>query len=80
MSEHKSPPEPEPQVRACPWCHGSGFLTHALAYCPGTDPFKGPTETVHRAGQCPHCRGSGAYDSALDTTLDQARGEEPPPP
>ncbi|MEU1311556.1 hypothetical protein ABZ419_22065 [Streptomyces cinnamoneus] len=63
----------------CPWCHGSGYTTRALAHCVGPDPFRGPAETVHRAGQCSHCRGSGTYDSALDPTLDRTHDEDPPP-
>ncbi|MFF4158855.1 hypothetical protein [Streptomyces sp. NPDC001678] len=69
MSERTSPPGPESPGRTCQWCHGSGYGTRALAYCPGADPFAGPADTVHRAGQCAHCRGSGTYDSALDPTL-----------
>lgn len=79
MSEHTSPHGPEPQARACPWCHGSGYTTRALAYTVGTHPFRGPAETVHRAGQCPHCLGVGAYDSALDPTLEQVRRRPRPP-
>lgn len=69
MSDDTYPPEPEPHGRTCQWCHGAGYVTRALAYCPGTDPFTGPAETVHRAAQCKHCRGSGTYDSDLDPTL-----------
>ncbi|MDT0449110.1 hypothetical protein [Streptomyces hesseae] len=71
MSERTSPSGPDPSGRTCQWCHGSGYGTRALAYCPGPDPFVGPADTVHRAGQCAHCRGSGTYDSALDPTLDR---------
>ncbi|MCC3778865.1 hypothetical protein [Streptomyces sp. UNOB3_S3] len=73
MSERTTPSGPEPQGRTCQWCHGSGYGTRALAYCPGADPFTGPADTVHRAGECAHCRGTGEYDSALDPTLGHPR-------
>lgn len=69
MSEREPEPGPEPEARTCQWCHGSGFVTRAFAYCDGTDPFKGPAETVHRAGECRHCRGTGDYDADRDPTL-----------
>lgn len=82
MSERTDPPSvPEPpQGRTCQWCHGSGYVTRALAYCLGVDPFVGPAETVHRAGQCAHCRGSGTYDSDLDPTLDRLDRPHPRKP
>ncbi|MFD8997902.1 hypothetical protein [Streptomyces abikoensis] len=86
MSERTSPSGPDPLGLTCQWCHGSGYGTRALAYCPGADPFAGPADTVHRAGQCAHCRGSGTYDSGLDPTLGRdgkppgKPPEEPAPP
>ncbi|MEV4440198.1 hypothetical protein AB0K09_14445 [Streptomyces sp. NPDC049577] len=71
--------EPERGV-VCNWCQGAGYITRALPYMPGTDPFGGPAETVHRAGQCHHCRGAGVYASEHDPTLEHWRSrrrEEP---
>ncbi|ARF56288.1 hypothetical protein [Streptomyces gilvosporeus] len=61
----------------CQWCQGTGYVTRALAYCSGVDPFHGPAETVHRAGECKHCRGTGAYDARQDPLLEHWREEEP---
>ncbi|MEV4740854.1 hypothetical protein [Streptomyces sp. NPDC049555] len=76
MSECEDLPEEESEGRTCQWCHGSGYVSRALARTAGPDPFAGPAETVHRAGQCRRCRGTGAYDSALDPTLDRESGRD----
>ncbi|MET9292230.1 hypothetical protein [Streptomyces sp. NPDC003077] len=77
MSERGYTPEQDADGKTCQWCQGSGYVTRVLAYNPGVDPFKGPTESVHRAGQCKHCRGTGTYDSHLDPTLEHWRRARP---
>ncbi|AIA06164.1 hypothetical protein DC74_5714 [Streptomyces noursei] len=62
--------------KTCQWCQGTGYVSQALAYAPGVDPFRGPHETVQRAGECRHCRGSGTYDSHCDPTLERWRTQE----
>jgi DnaJ-class molecular chaperone len=60
-------------AETCRWCAGSGFVSVALAYVPGPNPFAGEWETAFRPGTCKHCEGTGKYDSALDPTVDWMR-------
>ncbi|UQA94379.1 hypothetical protein [Streptomyces halobius] len=77
MNDRKNTPEPADTM--CHWCGGTGYVTRALAYSSGVDPFHGPAETVHRAAECKHCRGSGVYDARRDPTLERWRDTGPPP-
>ncbi|SHM99088.1 hypothetical protein SAMN05216268_11768 [Streptomyces yunnanensis] len=76
MNDSDHPQEADVSGMTCQWCQGTGYVSQALAYAPGVDPFRGPYETVQRAGECRHCRGSGTYDSHRDPTLERWRPEE----
>ncbi|MFB7631249.1 hypothetical protein ACFC0M_09915 [Streptomyces sp. NPDC056149] len=76
MNDSEPAQEADVPAKTCQWCQGTGYVSQALAYAPGVDPFRGPYETVQRAGECRHCRGSGMYESDRDPTLERWRTEE----